>query len=461
MVRKRKLKFFFQRFSALIFLLIATQACQQVSGTIPGETQEDPGGFESVPPDQRPGGTACNPAKYTDPNVTDGTNLSGAFACTLYPALHFSKDKGGFGCINCHANESAGAPLYLSDHTNINLQVLESAKLLIDGKKVNLVTPSGSAIVKKMKTGHNCDNKCEEWGNTMILQMSEWIKLSKVDPNTLTPSIVNLKSSELSLPFPDGLLEFNNPLALTSQKLVYNDIKDVKTGASIPGVTFEINYSKNSNFGWLFFNPTIKSTKSIQVKNIAILINDVNLATNATWRTLDVVVPANSTEIANVSTAYAPVDLEDEVTEFKISFGFEILKESSSSGGGGGVIVPPTAAQRLQIAKDVISQRCLGCHAANPSGGVRFDNPANNNGANLVLAGATEAIWEAFRFNGTFGNNTLLIDKANPTNSALYRLVKGVNLPAGQGAMPPTAAQTQRDADAEKLLDFISKIGQN
>ncbi len=314
-------------------------------------------------------------------------------------------------------------------------------------------------MLKKMKTGHNCDDKCDGWADKMIpANWSEWIKLSKVDPNTLQPSIVNLKTPELTLSFPKDLLPYNDPLTLTQQKLVFTNILDVKSNLPVSGVTFEINYSKNSDFGWLFFNPTIKSSKAIQVKNIAILINDVNLATNATWRTLDKVINANDSNIANISTAYAPVDLEDDVTNFKISFGFEILKEST-----GGGTVAPTAAQRLQTVKDVISTRCLSCHGATlQSGGIRFDNPANNNAANLTRAEATEATWEAFRFSGNngFPANTALVDKAVPTNSALYRLIKGTNLPGAQGAMPPTASQTQRDDDAVKILDFISKLGQ-
>ncbi len=109
---KRKISRHLFASSVLVACLLNLGACQQSSGYIPGGTgNEDEELLPAELKGEAPGGSACNPAKYQDPSVTDSTNLSGAFACTLYPLLHFPKSKGGFGCYNCRTlSKVQGAP---------------------------------------------------------------------------------------------------------------------------------------------------------------------------------------------------------------------------------------------------------------------------------------------------------------------------------------------------------------
>jgi len=356
-------------------------------------------------------------------------------------------------CIECHAANSS------LKHASENLE--EAFDAVIEGEKINFERPEYSALYTTIKKGHQFWNEGDAESERIASEFLSGINVFTAESaSELGIEILPLKTQTLSIPQ-------TLPATRTGAQELQVPLSNLYRG----GAGFANSFMKFKIFkvetedSYRLIDFRIYSPKNLKLTRMDVEINGAKRSNDATFKTAILLLPTQPTLgspmniTAGVTTSPDMMLLTDQGPgKDQLAFAFSKLEEYTVSGGGTAVVTGPTAAERMKAAKDVIAARCISCHGATlQRGGIRFD--ADNLGNNITVDAATEATWEAFQFSGTFGTNIKLISKATPTNSPLYRLIKNTNLPAGQGPMPDTLAQADRDKDAQTLLDFVTNLG--
>ncbi len=331
------------------------------------------------------------------------------------------------GCIQCHASETS--PLHASDDPK------EAFREVLAGKKINFSDPALSALVEKIKNGHQQWGPGTEKANQVSALFLKGIQkfaderganLQEAPHPYVTSSVI----------FPNNIPVWDTvgatfPIMEIPLDNLVSSGTSSKIGIAGAKIRFRVAQIGDVKKAYLLREIRLVSSVPVEIKNGYTLINGNVRQTDQTFTGVNGTASANAangvtlpgmSEIAVIEMGEGGPGIDT------LAFSFEMLKVAEGPSGPPLVNTQPAATRlaNLTAMRNYINTACISCHGnASQSDGVNFASfinaTANASLANIdALESAIFAATMTVSGNSANARGLPLLVRGKPEESVLY-----------------------------------------